>query len=527
MLIIRRDFHDVVRRDPHDRRRARDRVMRIGRAEDDGTLSRAAAVVPARACREQRGEIRGRTAGYRRAEGVGGIAGAIGQPADHLLLDHRPDRTHLPHRRRLIESRDDQIGDDGSRKRRTDLMPHVRRMVQLNRVVDELANQRHPIRAATIIDANACTQFGRSVPIDDAAAGDAFDVIEERVNRLVRQRAHGRVVSENRFHHGGTEYTEKGPLCSLCLCGEMPSMRIKLLLLLAFAATSAAAQVTYIKTSSLIDGRSDAPRQNQIIVIRGNRIESVGAGTAIPDGAHVIDLTGMTVMPGLIDSHTHIFLQGEDPAEGGYDVQLLKYPLSYRAARAAVSAKRALDQGFTTIRDVETEGAGYGDIGIKQAIDEGRIPGPRIFASTRAISTTGGYNLEGYAPEITVPKGAQLIDGPVEARKAAREQLDHGADWIKVYMTHRSWLDKQGNLVSQPTLTVDELRAIVDEAHGWKRKVACHAYNGEGLRRALDGGCDSIEHGLELTDANIEQMLKQGTWYVPTLAVYYDHNSPL
>jgi imidazolonepropionase-like amidohydrolase len=305
-------------------------------------------------------------------------------------------------------------------------------------------------------------------------------------------------------------------------------MRTTLAVLLTFAASLATAQpVTIIKAGSLIDGRSDAPRANQIIVIRGNRIESVGSGTAIPAGANVIDLSGMTVMPGLIDSHTHIFLQGENPAEGGYDAQLLKFPLAYRAARATVSARRALEQGFTSIRDVETEGAGYGDIGIRQAINEGRIPGPRIFASTRAISTTGGYDLEGYAPEIVVPKGAQLVDGPVEARKAAREQLDHGADWIKVYMTHRSWVDKQGNLISQPTLTVDELRAIVDEAHGWKRKVACHAYNGEGLRRALDGGCDSIEHGLELDDTNIAQMLKQGTWYVPTLSVYYDHNSPI
>jgi imidazolonepropionase-like amidohydrolase len=306
-------------------------------------------------------------------------------------------------------------------------------------------------------------------------------------------------------------------------------MRIKLAILLTLVASLASAQtgVTVIKAGSLIDGRSDTPRANQIIVIRGNRIESVGSGTAIPADAYVIDLSGMTVMPGLIDSHTHIFLQGEAPSEGGYDVQLLKYPIAYRAARATVSARRALEQGFTTIRDVETEGAGYGDIGIKQAINEGRIPGPRIFASTRAISTTGGYDLDGYAPEIVVPKGAQLVDGPVEARKAAREQLDHGADWLKVYMTHRSWLDKQGNLVSQPTLTVDELRAVVDEAHGWKRKVACHAYNGEGLRRALDGGCDSVEHGLELDDAAIAQMLKQGTWYVPTLSVYYDHNSPI
>jgi imidazolonepropionase-like amidohydrolase len=214
-------------------------------------------------------------------------------------------------------------------------------------------------------------------------------------------------------------------------------------------------------------------------------------------------------------------LQGEDPTEGGYDVQLLKYGLAYRAARATAAARRALEQGFTTIRDMETEGAGYGDVGIKQAVNEGHIPGPRIYASTRAISSTGGYPLEGYAPEIEVPKGAQIIDGPVEARKAAREQIDNGADWIKVYMTHRSRLDKNGNLFSQPTLTLEEIKAVTDEAHAQKIKVACHAYNGEGLHRALDGGCDSIEHGLELDDAAITQMLRQGTWYVPTLSPYY------
>jgi imidazolonepropionase-like amidohydrolase len=186
-----------------------------------------------------------------------------------------------------------------------------------------------------------------------------------------------------------------------------------------------------------------------------------------------------------------------------------------------VAARRALEQGFTTLRDVETEGAGYGDVGIKQAIEGGYVPGPRMFVATRAISTTGGYNLEDYAPELDMPKGAQLIDGPVEARKAAREQLSHGADWIKVYMTHRSWVGKNGELVSQPTLTVEELKAIVDETHGWGRKVACHAYSGIGLQRALDGGCDSIEHGLEITDAQIAQMVRQGTWYCPTLSPYY------
>ncbi len=292
--------------------------------------------------------------------------------------------------------------------------------------------------------------------------------------------------------------------------------------------TAPAPAVTVIRAGVLIDGKSDQPRRNQVIVIRGNRIESVSdaAAAKIPAGATTIDLSHATVLPGLIDSHTHIFMQGEDPAQGGYDANILRYPLALRAARATVSARRALEQGFTTIRDLETEGAGYGDVGIKEAIEGGYIPGPRMFVVTRAISTTGGYNLEGYAPELVMPKGVQIVDGPVEARKTAREQLDHGADWIKVYMTHRSWVGKNGERVSQPTLTVEELKAIVDETHGWGRKVACHAYNGIGLQRALDGGCDSIEHGLEITDAQIAQMVKQGTWYCATLAAYYHDWSP-
>ncbi|HMD32258.1 MAG TPA: amidohydrolase family protein [Candidatus Acidoferrales bacterium] len=292
-------------------------------------------------------------------------------------------------------------------------------------------------------------------------------------------------------------------------------------------AQSTPSPLTVIRAGAMIDGASDAPLHNKLIFIRGERIEKIAdASDPIPAGANVIDLSSATVLPGLIDSHTHIFLWGEDPAKGGYDANILFAGLAQRAARATAAARRALEQGFTTLRDLETEGAGYGDVGIKAAIAEGAIPGPRLFVVTRAISSTGGYNLEGYAPELDMPKGAQLIDGPVEARKAARQQLDHGADWIKVYMTHRSWVDRAGNLVSQPTLTVEELRAIVDEAHGWGKKVACHAYGGIGMQRALDGGCDSIEHGLDLTDANIAQMLRQGTWYCPTIAPYYDNWDP-
>ena len=286
--------------------------------------------------------------------------------------------------------------------------------------------------------------------------------------------------------------------------------------------TAPSAPLIVIRAGVLIDGQSDAPKQHQLIFVRGERIEKITDGSAaIPAGAKVLDLSNSTVLPGLIDSHTHLFLWGEDPAQGGYDANILKAGIALRAARATYAARRALDQGFTTLRDLETEGAGYGDVEIKQAIEEGTIPGPRVFGATRAISSTGGYPLEGYAPELQMPKGVQIIDGPVEARKAAREQLDHGADWIKVYMTHRSWVDKQGNLVSQPTLTVEELKAIVDETHGWGKKVACHAYNGEGLQRALDGGCDSIEHGLDMSDAQIAQMAKQGTWYCPTISVYF------
>ena len=282
-----------------------------------------------------------------------------------------------------------------------------------------------------------------------------------------------------------------------------------------------------IRAATLIDGVSAQPRHNVLIVVRGNRIQSVTDGGNPPAGVAVIDLgPGVTVLPGLIDTHTHLFLQGEAPEEGGYDIQLLKHPYSYRAARATVAARRALEQGFTTLRDVETEGAGYGDVGIKEAINAGFIPGPRLFVVTRAISVTGGYPLEGYNPDIVVPKGAQLGDGPVQLRKITREQIENGADWIKVYMTHRSWVDKQGNLVSQPTLTLEEIRAVVDEAHGQQRKVACHAYGGIGMHRALDGGCDSIEHGLDLDDGEIAQMIKQGTWLVPTLGVYYGDWGP-
>jgi imidazolonepropionase-like amidohydrolase len=162
----------------------------------------------------------------------------------------------------------------------------------------------------------------------------------------------------------------------------------------------------------------------------------------------------------------------------------------------------------------------YSDVDVRNAINRGLIPGPRLQVVTRAISTTGGYPLEGYSPEVTVPSGVQIVDSPDEARKAVREQIKYGADLIKIYSTHRFHFTPEGELVSIPTLTLDEIRAIVDEAHREGVKVACHAYGGPGLHNCLDAGVDSIEHGLDLDDAALDTMVQKGIYLVPTLYAY-------
>ncbi|HUI42814.1 MAG TPA: amidohydrolase family protein, partial [Terriglobia bacterium] len=214
----------------------------------------------------------------------------------------------------------------------------------------------------------------------------------------------------------------------------------------------------------------------------------------------------------------HIFLTGE--SNGRYDEQLLKESWQYRTIEAVVNARLDLLAGFTSMRDLETEGAMYSDVDVKRAINRGLIPGPRLEVATRAISTTGGYPLEGYSPEVTVPTGVQIVDGAEEARKAVREQIKYGADFIKVYGTHHFHFTPEGKLVNIPTFTLAELQAIVDEAHREGVKVACHAYGGPGLHNCIDAGVDSIEHGLDLDDEAIATMRAKGTWLVPTLYVY-------
>jgi imidazolonepropionase-like amidohydrolase len=281
-----------------------------------------------------------------------------------------------------------------------------------------------------------------------------------------------------------------------------------------------ATRVIAVRAGRLFDGKSDRLLEDQMIVIQGDRISEVGpaARVSIPAGAEVIDLRRATVLPGLIDAHTHLFLTGE--SGGRYDEQLLKESWQYRTIEAVVNARKDLEAGFTTMRDLETEGAMYSDVDVRNAINRGLIPGPRLQVVTRAISTTGGYALEGYSPEVPVPTGVQIVDSPDEARKAVREQIKYGADLIKIYSTHRFHFTPEGKLVSIPTLTLDEIKAIVDEAHREEVKVACHAYGGEGLHNCIEAGVDSIEHGLDLDDASIQQMIEKGIYYVPTLYAY-------
>jgi imidazolonepropionase-like amidohydrolase len=271
----------------------------------------------------------------------------------------------------------------------------------------------------------------------------------------------------------------------------------------------------YLKCGALVDGKLDTARKNVTLAIEGDTIKEVGAASASGD---IVDLSSRTCLPGLIDTHTHVLLQGDITSED-YDVQLLKQSPEYRTILATVNARRALEYGFTTIRDLETEGAGYADVDVKKAINNGVIPGPRMVVVTRALNVTGAYPLLGYAPNVPVPHGVQVVDGPIEARKAVREQLSYGADWIKVYSDRAYRYRDDGVVDDIPTFTMEELRAIVDETHRQRHKVASHANALYGAHNSVEAGVDSIEHGDYIADEDLKTMAARGIFYVPTIFV--------
>jgi imidazolonepropionase-like amidohydrolase len=289
-------------------------------------------------------------------------------------------------------------------------------------------------------------------------------------------------------------------------------------ILLAVAAAGQAPKRIAIRAGRLIDGKSEKPLENPLILVEGDRIVSVTVHGNAPAGMQVIDLGNATLLPGFIDAHTHLLLHGDTTPEE-YDAQLLKESIPYRAILAARNAQIALSHGFTAMRDLETEGAMYADVDVKKAIASGEVPGPRLQVATRAMTPTGMYPLLDYSWELKMPTGVQYVDGVDGARKAVREQVMYGADWIKYYSDGRVRFDADGRLHSRVIFTDEEARAIVDESHRLGKKVAAHAIGSDGIAAALRAGVDTIEHGDGLTDELMDEMVRKGVYWVPTITV--------
>jgi imidazolonepropionase-like amidohydrolase len=272
-----------------------------------------------------------------------------------------------------------------------------------------------------------------------------------------------------------------------------------------------------IRAARMFTGKGDELTKQQIILIEGSRIVQVGPASEvqIPLGTDVLDLGNTTVLPGLIDGHTHIFASGPD-----LDEQMLKEPLQYRTLEALVNVQRDLYVGFTTLRDLKTLGGMYGDVDLRNAINKGLVQGPRLQVSGRGFATTGGFRPKGYSRDIPLPSMLETVDSPWEARKGVREQLMNGTDWIKFYAAYDFTFSPDGKIVNPPTFTLEEVQAFVDEAHDKGHKVSCHAFAGKGLHNCLTAGVDTVEHAVQLSDDDIQQFKSKGIYLVPTLYHY-------
>ena len=293
---------------------------------------------------------------------------------------------------------------------------------------------------------------------------------------------------------------------------------------LAPAAETAAKAPVAIRAARLLDVKSGRYVDHPVVVVVGDRIDSVG--TSAPAGATVIDLGNRVLLPGLADVHTHILLQGDATAPE-YEEQILKEYPAHRVVRAVRAMQIGLGHGFTTMRDLETEGAGYDDVAIRDAVNEGVVPGPRLKVVGPALSTTGSYPITHFRPDWKFPVGVMTCDGADGCRKAVREQLSYGTDWVKIYAnTGGLRLTPDGYVDSPPNWTKEEIEAVVSEAHAHGVKVAAHARSDSGLRIAVAAGVDSIEHGDSIRPEMAAEMAKKGIMFCPTLTVVHYVSGP-
>jgi len=274
-----------------------------------------------------------------------------------------------------------------------------------------------------------------------------------------------------------------------------------------------------LRAARLLDVHAGRYVANPVVLVSGDRIERVGG--PVPPDVRTIDLGNRVLLPGLVDAHTHILLQG-DFTQAEYEDQILKEYPAHRVARAIRALKIALEHGFTTMRDLETEGAGYADVALRDAVDEGVVPGPRLRVVGPALSTTGTYPILHFRPDWKFPTGVMTCDGADDCRRAVREQFSYGTDWVKVYSnTGRARFTQDGYIDTRPNWTREELEAVVSEAHARGRKVAAHATSDTGARMAVAAGVDSIEHGDSIRPELAAEMARKGIFFCPTQTVLY------
>ena len=280
----------------------------------------------------------------------------------------------------------------------------------------------------------------------------------------------------------------------------------------AAAASAPAPASLLLKPAAVFDGVDGKVHPGWQVLVTGDVIVRVGPDVVAPADARTVDLPGTTLMPGMIEGHGHLFLHPYN--ETSWDDQVLHEPLALRTARAVAQAKATLLAGFTSERDLGTEGAGYADVGLKTAIDRGIVLGPRLAVATRAIVALGAYGPKGFEPGVEIPQGAEEVSGVDQTVAAVRRQIAAGADWIKLYADYR----RRPGEDSRPTLSLDEMKAAVAAAHDAGRPVAVHAATAEGMRRAIAAGVDTIEHGYGGTPEVFAAMAAKGIALCPTLA---------